>query len=276
MDKFDRLVWAEEICWTILGVSIGLRANIPGVLAEVIDQLPGGSFTSSVVTADRHYSFVVGPQSRRLNQRSFHFLFRDVRGMARSLNLEDLWEALESDSSSYIAQAAKSWLFVHAGVVGWRGSAIVIPGRSFSGKTTLVKELIQAGASYYSDEFAVLDRKGFVHPFPRSLSIRDASGPASRRINAQSLGAKIGIKPLPVKLILATHYEQKAQWRPRSLSSGEGALVLLAHTLGARSRPGQALDTLQTVMSKAQTLQSPRGEAAELVDEILLRTPGPL
>jgi hypothetical protein len=147
MDKFDRLVWAEEVCWNFLGVSIGLRANSPRVLDEVINQLPGGSLVSSTATAHRRYSFILGQQSPRPGQRRFHFLFRDLRGMARSTNLADLWEALESDLSSYIAQTAKNWLFVHAGVVGWRGNAIVIPGRSFSGKTTLVKELIQAGAS---------------------------------------------------------------------------------------------------------------------------------
>jgi hypothetical protein len=30
-----------------------------------------------------------------------------------------------------------------------------------------VAELVRAGATYYSDEFAVLDSRGRVHPFPR-------------------------------------------------------------------------------------------------------------
>jgi uridine kinase len=41
---------------------------------------------------------------------------------------------------------------------------IAIPGRSFSGKTSLVTALVRAGAVYYSDEFAVIDRDGLVRP----------------------------------------------------------------------------------------------------------------
>ena len=51
-----------------------------------------------------------------------------------------------------------------AGVVGWENRAIVMPGASFAGKTTLVRAWLEAGATYYSDEFAVLDRAGRVHP----------------------------------------------------------------------------------------------------------------
>ncbi len=31
-----------------------------------------------------------------------------------------------------------------------------------TGKTTLVKAMVEAGATYYSDEFAVLDKEGLV------------------------------------------------------------------------------------------------------------------
>ena len=68
---------------------------------------------------------------------------------------------------------------MHAGVVGWNGRALLLPGRTLSGKTTLVAELLRAGATYYSDELAVLDARGRVHPFPKPLAIRekgDASG----------------------------------------------------------------------------------------------------
>ena len=47
-------------------------------------------------------------------------------------------------------------------IVTWgRGRAIVIPGRTFSGKSTLVAELVRAGATYYSDEYAVEDETTF-------------------------------------------------------------------------------------------------------------------
>ncbi|MEP7147984.1 MAG: hypothetical protein ABI857_03805, partial [Acidobacteriota bacterium] len=69
-----------------------------------------------------------------------------------------------------VAEHARDCVFIHAGVVGWKGKAIVIPANSFQGKTTLVAELVKNGAEYYSDEYAILDEKGLVHPFPRDLS----------------------------------------------------------------------------------------------------------
>src|SRR4029077_21066652 len=59
-----------------------------------------------------------------------------------------------------IAEYAVGRAFLHAGLVGWKGNAIVIPGDSYSGKSTLVAELIRAGPEYYSDEYAVLDEQG--------------------------------------------------------------------------------------------------------------------
>ena len=96
-------------------------------------------------------------------------LVADVRG------LTDAGRAVAAHAEPFVAERAPDHLFVHAGVVGWEGRAIVMPGASFAGKTTLVQAWLEAGATYYSDEFAVLDRAGRVHPFARPLAIRDGS-----------------------------------------------------------------------------------------------------
>ncbi len=56
-------------------------------------------------------------------------------------------------------------VFLHAGVVGWKGRAILLPADSFKGKSTIVSELVRQGASYYSDDFAVLDKQGLAARF---------------------------------------------------------------------------------------------------------------
>ncbi len=91
---------------------------------------------------------------------------------ARYSTLEAALRIFESDLQLYVADMAPDRVFVHAGVVVCQGRGILLPGRSFSGKSTLVAELIRAGAEYYSDEYAVLDSTGSVHPYPRPLSIR--------------------------------------------------------------------------------------------------------
>src|SRR5262249_35431224 len=159
-------------------------------------------------------------------------------------------------------------LFVHAGVVGWEGQAIVIPGRSFSGKSRLVAELVSAGAMYFSDEYAVFDNRGFVHPFPRPLAIRSEAGRPKRYAFA-ALGGPCENIPLPVGLIVLTKYRAGAPWRPRPLSPGKAALALLANTVSIRRQPGMALAKLKQVVARARALTGMRGEASEIVHSLM-------
>jgi hypothetical protein len=198
-------------------------------------------------------------------------LYGDTQQLARSLNLEPLYWALESDVDSYIARAARRRLFVHAGVVGWNGRAIVIPGRSRSGKSTLVKAFVHAGASFYSDEFAVLDRHGAVYPFPRPMSLREDADQTITKIAPEQPGGRIGARPLPVGLVVITHYKPGEQWQPKELSSGRGILAMLANALAAREQPERAFATLKKAVCKAPVLKGVRGEANQTAESILER-----
>ena len=92
----------------------------------------------------------MGRAGKRKGVRPFHIGYRNVARLARSLKLEAVLQAIESDLQLYVAENARRRVFIHAGVVAWKGKAILIPGRSFTGKTTLVAELVKAGASYYA------------------------------------------------------------------------------------------------------------------------------
>jgi hypothetical protein len=145
----------------------------------------------------------------------------------------------------------------------------MIPGRSLTGKTTLVAELVRQGATYYSDEYAVLDTRGRVHPYLKPLSVRDEAGTRPQRVAVESLGGQGGDKPLSVGLVVVSNYKEGARWRPRKLTAGEGALAVLANTVPARSRPGDAFSALKEMMPQARTLKGVRGEAREMVESIL-------
>src|SRR6185295_11682383 len=110
------------------------------------------------------------------------------------------------------AEYAPNRVFIHSGVVGWHGKAILIPGRSYSGKTTLVKEFVQAGATYYSDEYAVLDSKGLVHPYPRALGVRETDAFNQTKYTIESLGGTAGRKPLPVGMVIVSQFKKTAKW----------------------------------------------------------------
>jgi hypothetical protein len=169
-------------------------------------------------------------------------------------SLCDVLRWLEADVRIFVAERRKDLLFVHAGVVGWRGHGIILPGRDASGKTTLVRSLVEAGATYYSDSFAVFDREGRVHPYPTSLGN----------------GIEVcGVDPLPSSLIVATMFVRDAGWSPRRLSPDCAMLVLFANAVATHPLPGNALSTLRKVSSGAACLEGPRGEAEEIADAVL-------
>ena len=198
-------------------------------------------------------------------------LVAEVRG------LTDVARALAAHAEPLVAERAPDHLFVHAGVVGWESRAIVMPGASFAGKTTLVQAWLEAGATYYSDEFAVLDRAGRVHPFARPLAVRDGSTALTRRVPVAALGAEIGTTPLPIGLVLVTSYRAGARWRPRRLTAAPTLLALMRHTVAARGNPEHSMPILRQAVSGGMAFAGLRGEARPLVSAVLrlVRTPIP-
>jgi hypothetical protein len=216
------------------------------------------------------YSLIVSGTKVGSNTRRFNILYADAGQLARTKDTDLVLEALERDLQLYVAERAHRRVFVHAGVVGWRDRAIVIPGRTMSGKTTLVKALVEAGATYYSDEYAVLDERGRVHPYAKPMSVRENGG-RPKEILPEDLGGTTGVKPLPVGLVVATSYREAARWRPRQLLPGRAVMALLAHTVSVRRKPERALTTLRQVVADAPVLKGARGEAAEIAEVLLGR-----
>lgn len=241
------------------GVAVELRAHDAEVLAALRRvTLPGASITEP--TTDPIIFSIVD------NEGSYLLRVDDSRA-AESAHLDEMLAILESALHFHVAVAARTRLFVHAGVVGWQGGAIVLPGRTRVGKSALVAALVRAGATYYSDEYAVLDEAGFVHPFARALGMRDETG-RTRRVEPRALGA-VGDTPLPVKRVVATRYVAGGAWRATAMSPGETTLALLDNTLAARSRPADALRILAEVARRASGIRGERGDAAAAVEQIL-------
>jgi hypothetical protein len=269
MKKLDGLGWAAEFAFSAFGVCMGVRVSSEEILDSIYHHLPFGWAPHKASRVERLYSIIGGGLTGRSSIRKFSLLYADVRPIARTLQLQDIYEIMESDMESYVAQQARRKLFVHAGAVSWEGRVIVIPGPSRSGKTTLVKALLEAGASYCSDEFAVFDRGGKVHPFPRLLSVREKDGHIAKRLRPENLGSQTNTKPLPLGIIILSTYMPGALWRPRALTPGRGALTLLANAPAARRQPEKALAILGNAASRARTFTGIRGEAAEVATSIL-------
>jgi hypothetical protein len=242
------------------------------MLDSVRAHLPPGWRPAATQVVDTLYSLVSGGGSDNTRVRRFHLLYVGAGRLARTMDVEELLDAFESDVHFRVALTARRYIFVHAGVVGWHGRAIVMPGFSTKGKTTLVQALVRAGATYYSDEFAILDARGRVHPYAKRLHVRGADGEQRRKVAAEALGGRVGTKPLPIGLVAIAEYRETAQWRPRVLSPSEGVLAMLGHTVLARVRPRLALEALERIASSgAIVLKGKRGDAQETAAALLRR-----
>jgi hypothetical protein len=266
MEKLDRLAWAAGMSLNAYGVRVGVRVNDPSAMDRLSQHLPPGWKPATAPVVERLYSLILAGAASRPGLRHFNVLYGNSERLARSIEPDQVFESFESNLQLYVAETARRRVFVHAGVVGWGGRAIIIPGRSFSGKTMLVAELVRAGATYYSDEFAVLDSCGRVHAYPKPMSMREPGTQRQSRSSAQTLGGPSGVKPLPVGLVLVTEYRAGTRWRPRVLSAGQGVLSLLRNTVSARRQPEVALATLTRVVSQAPVLKGFRGEAGEVIN----------
>ena len=181
MEKIDRLGWAAGMAFVSHGVRIGIRVSSPEILDRIEGVLPLHSKPARGPRVGSLYSLIVSGTKVGSKTRRFNILYADVKRLARTTDTDEALEALEDHLQLYVAEHAPRRVFVHAGVVGWRGKAVVIPGRTMTGKSTLVKALVEAGATYYSDEYAVLDKRGRVHPYARPLAMRPIGGGPPKR-----------------------------------------------------------------------------------------------
>ncbi len=265
--RLDSLAWSAGLSFVAYGVRVGIRSNRSRALEECLAYLPVGWKPSSSPIVDRIYSIVCDDEGPPESAASFH-LYKDNQQLFRSTNKQDLLDRLESDVALHVADTTQRRVFVHAGVVGWGSNAILIPGKSFAGKTALVAALVRAGATYYSDEFAVLDQRGLVHPYARPLQMREHGGSRQIKRSVEEIGGVAGKVPLPIGLVVLSRFKSGAKWRPRHISAGQALLGILDNTVSARRGPAVALKTLKQVVTRSFAVKGSRGEAQEVVDWI--------
>jgi hypothetical protein len=185
----------------------------------------------------------------------------DGRHAAGQVNGTQLWSVtiprsrwLEVLTGQIVASATsllRRFVFVHAGVVETAGRACVLVGDSGSGKTSTVAALLNRGASYLSDEVALLDPEtSEVWPFHIPMAVKPWT--------ARAAG------PLPPGTDVARHGAVRFRL-PAALGrrSALGTVVLLQRGSRPVMRRIPPADALMTLARRASSFQHPlRTEAA--------------
>src|SRR5687768_13447973 len=224
-DAFD-----SEFVFESYGVRVRVQASDPELfeLAEKTARRALVDRVKVIETRDPEHTFSIASDDD-----GTLFLFLNGSQLSYDTRRPRFFKFFDSMLRITIAEHAIGWVFVHAGAVGWKGKAIVLPANSFRGKTTLVAELVKNGAEYYSDEYAVIGGDGLVYPFPRDLSVRYMEQDSVREKNVpiESLGGRSGLKPIPIGLVLITEYDDNAVWDPKVLTPGQGIMEVIPHTI---------------------------------------------
>ncbi len=84
--------------------------------------------------------------------------------------------AFEMGLNWLVATTADQYLVFHSGLVAKDGKAVIMPGESGRGKSTLTAGLAYNGWRMFSDEFALLRPETLdVYPYPRPISLKNQS-----------------------------------------------------------------------------------------------------
>src|SRR6266853_2929454 len=121
MQKIDRLGWAAGFSVTVYGVKIAIRSNRSEWLDQIWRHLPHGCKVIPAGVVDREYSIIIGGEGAHLSPRRSSILYADNVRLARSVNVDEIFDRLESDLRLFVAELAHDRVSVHAGVVAWGG-----------------------------------------------------------------------------------------------------------------------------------------------------------
>lgn len=176
------------------------------------------------------------------------------------------WETVERMLHLYLAFHAVGAVYIHAGAVLIGGRALILPGRSYSGKSSLCQELVRHGAQLLSDEYAIIDGQAQIHAFPRPVSLRTAQGDI--RQECTEFGYP-GPGPWPIAACAFLRYQAGANFSPTIVPAGTSILEMMRFTVSATKNPHTVLATLAALSQSIVSWEGDRGEAKACATSLL-------
>jgi hypothetical protein len=186
--------------------------------------------------------------------------------------------------SRWAAATTLHYSVFHAGAVARDEKAMLLPGSSRSGKTTLTAALLQRGFELLSDEVGALDHEtGRLTPYPRALSIRNDSFPLlslpedlgaelgsrdGRFVSVRELGARRAEGDADLALVIEPSVEPGAAPRLERLRPGLAAMTLIQVSCTFRAFKEAELDRVIGLARRVPCYQltlSALGPALDLI-----------
>jgi hypothetical protein len=253
--KLDRLGWSAGLSLIAHGVRVGIRTNDRAALSEIKRGLPPGWRPSSTPVVTHLYSYLAGGQATR-HVRRFNLVYSRAALVSRTLEPAKAIEELCAHLRAFIGLAAPRRVFLEGAVAVVSGRAILLPGLEGDVRE-IAAALAARGADIYSNEYAVLDASGRLHPYTQ---------PHSRR---------------PVRPVLVARLRRGGA-RPasplRTISGARGVLDVLSRVVPVRRKPAAAIEAVTGLCRGACFVRgawTDANAAAESLLHRLARTPPP-
>jgi hypothetical protein len=195
-------------------------------------------------------------------------LYRDDCFVASAPRAEQLLRDLMDCLDRGFVEGVRNLSAVHAGAVLLGDRALLFPGASHSGKSSLVAELLRQGAICYSDEYALIDSEGLVHAYPRPLLLRNG-GREQTAVLPIELNARVASSPAKVGWILSLQYEAEGSWNIQEVSQGQGLLSLLQNTPHVLADSPHIVGSFRRAAAGARCFEGQRGDWSDAVSRIM-------
>ena len=194
----------------------------------------------------------------------------------------------------YIADATDDAHMIHAGCVSRGQSAVILPGASGAGKTTLMTWLVKHGYAYQSDEMVAVQKDLSLEAFKRSMQIKDhgydvAAGIVGDDFEFSSAnplivkGERFAILPwkllnpemaeadVNLKAIIYPNYQKGAGYHFEKLSPANAAMLMMSCHINARNLPEHGLREVSSFCRAIPSYRLTYSEFSQLEDDFVHR-----
>jgi hypothetical protein len=267
--KLDKIQWKEHISFTSFGVNITVYFDAKGYIEQIKPFLPP---FATIVEGNKSNDFSYSVITAKTSQ-SFCYIYRNGEQINKQKGNGNILSSLNVFFSTATANfAVNHGVFIHAGAVAWKNKGIIIPAGSYDGKTTLTAEFAKLGATYFSDEYAIINKNGELLPYPKTLSIRKPDEYEQKETHIDEIGGKSAELDscVPVKLVLLAKFNKSNKtWKPKQLTQAAAVLEIMKHTFPLRTFPEIVVKNLHNLTKNAIVLKGNRGEAKEFAQLII-------
>ena len=248
----------------MIGRSFTFRGYGASVRVDVPDGVQLTDLRSHIAPELSAEEDVLGPADLHLTR--WHGVHHLVSGERRYGPYRTFDNALRGVSNGihFLLGKRSPLTFLHAGAIEIDGAAVIFPGRSRWGKSTLVASLVDQGCGYLSDEYAVVSPEGSIFPLSKPIRLRREGGGAEFR-SPTGVSAPGG---LSCAAVILTRYEKGAAWDPELLTPGSAILGALPAALQSQDAPEQVLEALTALVSGAACYRGARGEGVPTMDAL--------